>query len=175
MTSVIEQSEKRGPSIAMNSDKDSTPRPISRAKAWEESWPYLFGLVAGGLYSVSPLPLSPGLKDVFAATANTAGLFAAFFLTSAAILVTLKESWFKKRAVESGVYLVLIGYMLTAMGWSIATAVTATVGLLFDQAWKLWWYRGALAAWVFLVATTLGVSIRVLRIFTVLMKYIARE
>jgi hypothetical protein len=161
----------------MNSDRDSGPIQISRARAWEESWPYVSGLAVAGLYALIGyrIPLSPNLKDVFAAVVSMCGIFAAFFLTSASILVSLRDSWFKKRAVESGTYLALIGYMLTAMGWSIATAVATTAGLLFDGGWHLWWYRYALTAWAFLAATTFFVSVRVLRIFTVLMKYIARE
>lgn len=121
------------------------------------------------------MPLSYGLKDVFEAAANMAGIFAAFLLTSASILVTLKDSWFKRRAIESGVYVALIGYMLTAMGWSMVTAVATVAALVFDVTWNLWWYQYALACWIFIVVTTLGTSVRVLRIFTVLMKYIAQE
>jgi|ERR1017187_1371692 hypothetical protein len=176
MLSVTAQSEKPGREIETNFDSDSAPPQISKAKAWEESWPYVFGILAAGVCLLCHgFPIPSGIKDVFAAVVNTSGIFAAFFLTSASILVTLKDSWFKRRAMESGVYLALIGYMLTAMGWSIATAVTTTAALLFDGAWHLWWYQYALALWVFLVATTLGAAIRVLRIFTVLMKYIARE
>jgi len=161
----------------MNSERDSTPRQISRSKAREESWPYVVGCVAAAAYAIfgHRFPLSSGLRDVFSATANIAGIFAAFLLTSSSILVTLRDSWFKRRAIESGVYVTLIGYMLTAMGWSIATAVATIAALVFDATWHLWWYQYALVGWVFLIATTLGVSVRVLRIFTVLMKYIARE
>jgi hypothetical protein len=161
----------------MNSERDSTPRQISRSKAWEESWPYAIGVGAavGYAFFSRRFPVSPNLKDVFSATANIAGIFAAFLLTSSSILVTLRDSWFKRRAIESGVYVSLIGYMLTAMGWSIAAAVATVCGLVFDAAWNLWWYPYALIFWVFLITTTLAVSVRVLRIFTVLMKYIARE
>jgi hypothetical protein len=119
--------------------------------------------------------LSPGLRDVFSATANIAGIFAAFLLTSSSILVNLRDSWFKRPAIESRVYVTLIGYMLTAMGWSIATAVVSISGLVFDAVWHLWWYPYALICWMYLIATTFCMSVGVLRIFTVLMKYIARE
>lgn len=160
----------------MNSEIDSSQNQVSRAKAWQESWPYLMGAVVAATYSAlgHKLPLSPNLKDAFSAIAGVAGTFAAFFLASASILVTLRDSWFKRRSVESGVYLTLIGYMLTAMGWSLATAIIAIVGIFFDAAWHLWWYKYALAGLAFLLGTTLGVSIRVLRIFVVLMKYVAR-
>ena len=90
----------------MNSEDDSIQHPISRSKAWEESWPYVIGMIFGIAYAAfgRRLPLSYGLKDVFEAAANMAGIFAAFLLTSASILVTLKDSWFKRRAIESGVY-----------------------------------------------------------------------
>jgi hypothetical protein len=134
-------------------------------------------LVIAATYAVfgRRIPLSPTLKDAFVAVASLAGILAAFFLTSASILVTLRDSWFKRRAVESGVYLSLVRYMLTAMGWSLATAVITIVGLFFDAAWLLWWYRYALTGWAFLIGTTLGVSIRVLRIFALLMNYVARD
>lgn len=160
----------------MNSENDSGQNRIRRDKAWEESWPYVIGVVAAIAYAIGGrrILLSPNLKEALAAIAGVAGLFAAFFLTSASILVTLKDSWFTRRAIESGVYVALVGYMLTAMGWSLATAVITIIGIFFDVAWHLWWYRIALIGWTFLVATTLGVSIRVLRIFAVLMKYMAR-
>lgn len=177
MPTVIEPSEKHGLKIAMNSEPDSSRSPISRAKAWEESWPYVGGILAAGAYEFwgRALAVSPNLKDVFSAVVNVAALFAAFFLTSAAILVSLKDSWFKQRAIEAGTYVALVGYMLTAMGWSIATAVVTTLGLLLNFTWHIWWYEHALAAWLFVIVTTLGTSVRVLRIFSVLMQYISRE
>lgn len=177
MPIAIEQSVKRGSETAMNSGSDSVPRPISRARAWEESWPYLLGFGAAIVYGATGggLRVSPNLLEVFSSVVSIAGLFAAFFLASASILVTLSDSWFKRRAIESGVYFALIGYMLTAMGWNIATAVFTTAAMFFDSAWHLWWYHYALTVWCFLLMTTLGVSLRVLRIFAVLMKYIARH
>ena len=50
---------------------------------------------------------------------------------SAFILVSLRDCWFRRRTVESGAYFAPVGYLLTAMGWSLATAITAnaaTVG-----------------------------------------------
>jgi hypothetical protein len=160
----------------MNSEEDSRHNQPSRAKAWEESWPYVISLVAPLAYAIlgHKNSFSPNLKDALIAVAGLAGILAAFFLTSASILVTLQDSWFKKRAVESGVYLALVGYLLTAMGWSLATAVITIAGILFDATWHLWWYRYALIGWVYLISTTLCVSIRVLRIFGALMKYMAR-
>lgn len=176
MPTATEQSEKHGSEIAMNSETDSGQKPISRAKAWEESWPYVVGFAAGAVYAVfgRRMPLSPNLKDAFVAVAGVAGTFAAFFIASASILVTLADSWFKRRAVESGVYLSLIGYLLTAMGWNLATAVISIALVFFEAAWHLWWYDFAFTGWAFLLGTTLGVSVRVLRIFAVLMKYMAR-
>src|SRR5579864_7423846 len=114
MLTVTEQSEKRGSETAMNSETGSGQTQISRAKAWEESWPYLTGLlVMSGYALVEPrIPVSPNLKDALIAVSALAGILAGFFLASAAILVTLKDSWFMKRAVESGVYISLIGYLL---------------------------------------------------------------
>jgi hypothetical protein len=175
MPNVIEQSEKHGSEIATNSETGSGPIQISRAKAWEETWPYLVGVVAGAAYATfgRRVALSPNLKDAFIAVAGVSGTFAAFFIAAASILVTLGDSWFKRRAVESGVYLSLVGYLLTAMGWSLATAVFSITLIFFDASWRLWWYDYAFTGWAFLLGTTLGVSIRVLRIFGLLMKYIA--
>jgi hypothetical protein len=160
----------------MNSEIDSGQSQISRSKAWEETWPYCLGLVVGVVYGTygRRIPLSPNLKDGFIAVAGLAGLFAAFFLTSASILVSLKDSWLKRRTIESGAYFSLVGYLLTAMGWSLATAIVTIGAIFLDGAARLWWYHYALTAWACLLSVTLGVSIRVLRIFSVLMKYIAR-
>jgi hypothetical protein len=109
------------------------------------------------------------------AVAGIAGIFAAFFLTSASIMVTLRDSWFLRRAMESGVYKSLVGYLLTAMGWSLAVAVVTIAGIFFDASWNLWWYRYALIGWAFMLATMLGLSARVLLIFASFLKYTARH
>jgi hypothetical protein len=177
MPIAIEPSKKRGSNTAMNFAQGSDPIQISRAKAWQDSWPYILGCGVGLAYECfgSHLPFSPNLKDVFSAIISVAGLAAAFFLTSASILVSLKDSWFKQRAKEAGTYNALIGYMLTAMGWSLVLAVCTAGALLFDVKWNLPWYRHALAAWILIAVTTLGLAVRVLKLFSLLMKYIAEE
>src|SRR5690348_10889960 len=109
MPTATEQSGTHGPPIVMNSVQDSGQGKISRAKAWEESWPYFTGLLVTSGYALveNRIPISPNLKDALIALSALAGILAGFFLASAAILVTLKDSWFMKRAVESGVYISL--------------------------------------------------------------------
>lgn len=96
-------------------------------------------------------------------------------LATASILVTVSNSWYMQRAKESGVYTNLIRYLLTAMGWCLATAVFSNLGIVYNPQRKLFWYPIAVTLWVFVAATALGTTIRVLQLFSKLFQFIAKE
>ena len=51
----------------------------------------------------------------------------------------------------------------------------STAGLAFDPRWNLAWYPYGITLWVFVISTALGVTIRVIRIFLLLLRLIASE
>lgn len=99
-------------------------------------------------------------------------------LAAASILVTVKDresSWYVKRAREAGVYDSLIRYLLVAMAWCLSVSVISVAGLAYDPRWNLDWYPYAATVWVFLATAALGTTIRVIRLFLLLLRLIASE
>jgi hypothetical protein len=98
-----------------------------------------------------------------------------FLLTSAAILVGIKGSWYKQRAKEAGVYLSLVKRIFTAMWWSLAATLLSIAGLFYDVVWNLPWYRAAIAFWLFCAVVALCTTTRAIRLFAKLFVLIAEE
>ncbi len=83
------------------------------------------------------------MKDIFSASASAAGVFAGFMLAAAAILASIGDRPFIRRAKRAGVYTALIGFLFVAMRWSIATVALSISALILNPDWYLKWHAGA--------------------------------
>jgi hypothetical protein len=120
-------------------------------------------------------PVGPAFRDVLSATIGTGAAMAGFMLTAASILASMRESWYLQRAREAGVYASLIRYLLVAMSWCLAAAFVSGIGLAYRPEWKLSWYPQAVTAWIFLAICASGATVRVIRIFALLLRLISME
>lgn len=181
MTTATTQSSKPGAGITPNSeDASRTPR-MTRGKAIERAWPYVTATAAAMFYLFVwrfRHSLPPNFRDVLAPVVSFGASTAGFMLASASILVTVRDrdsSWYVRRAKESGVYASLLRQLVVTMAWCLTASVISMVGLAFDPRWNLAWYPYGITLWVFVISTALGVTIRVIRIFLLLLRLIASE
>jgi hypothetical protein len=154
---------------------------MTRGKAVEKVWPYIVAIIALIVYLFywQPThPLQPNLRDVLTPMVSFGASLAGFMLAAASILITVRDresSWYVKRAKEAGVYASLIRYLLVAMTWCLTTSVMSVAGLAYDPRWNLWWYPYATTLWLFTATVALGTTVRVIRIFTLLIRLVASE
>lgn len=177
MLTDTEPSPKLGENIERNYEPDSIQSRVTWGLAFERAWPYLVAILATTLYLIFGVrrPLVSGTKDVLATSVGFAGAISGFLFAAAAILVTVSNSWFMRRAKEAGLYTRLIQYLFTAVAWCLVVAVLGCILSYFDVSWRLFWYPYAAGAWIFSASLAMSCLIRALRIFVQLMKYIANE
>jgi hypothetical protein len=150
---------------------------LNRRQAVEVVWPYVVGIVSASIIALlsSRLRVPREIKEVFEYTASTAGVFAGFMLAAASILASIGDRPFIRQARRAGVYASLIGHLFTAMRWSIGVAVLSLPAILFDPQWRLPWYGVGIWVWAFVAFTALSASIRALRTFTKMMRYVSDD
>ncbi|HEX3747051.1 MAG TPA: hypothetical protein VHW09_24110 [Bryobacteraceae bacterium] len=151
---------------------------MTRRRAVENAWPYLAGVSVSAAYYLLWAPHHPipaGVRDVLSASSRAASSLFGFLLATGSILVGIKNSWYKVRAKESGVYFSLVKRMFSAMWWCLVSTVLSIIGLSFDVSWKLSWYPMALAVWLLCVVTALATTIRSIGLFAKLFALIAEE
>jgi hypothetical protein len=100
MLNATDQSPKRSNASAQTFEGDT----LSRGKAVETAWPYLAGAFTAlahywvwGRWHAVPLTF----RDTLSTAVGLSGAVFGFLLASAAILVTLRRSWYLKRAREA--------------------------------------------------------------------------
>jgi hypothetical protein len=139
-------------------------------------WPYVVAFIAALLmWKYGKDSITPNVKDLLSTTGGIGASIAGFLLTAASILVTIRGSWFLKRAKQAGVYESLVRNLIVAVCWALAIAVLSAVGLLFDPRWNLSWYGIASAIWCFGAVSAVGTTIRVIRTFSKLLTLISGE
>jgi hypothetical protein len=99
----------------------------------------------------------------------------AFMGAAAGILIAVSGSQFIKQLKQAGAYGVIVQYMLTSAGWSIASAVISVASLGPSWSSPQWWQPYVITVWLFIAATALGTLVRVLLLFSKIMRCIADD
>src|ERR1700722_17030547 len=97
----------------------------------ERHYPWLGGLISGALcyLLLRHWTILPGTKDLLVGFLNVAAILTGFLLTANSILLSIDEKWIIRRSKEAGAYEMLVGYLVSATYWWLATALLSAVGV----------------------------------------------
>lgn len=180
MSIVMEPSSPHLSGLEQSFDSDSGGKHrLSRGRAVQHVWPYALSLsiaAASYFFWARSHPLFATFREVLNNVVSLAGAVFGFLLASAAILVGIRESWYLARAKQEGVYSSVVRNLFIAMSWCLAAAVLSIIcGYLDFPANRGPFYQAGATAWLFVSVTALCVTIRVLQIFSKLMRLISTE
>jgi hypothetical protein len=149
---------------------------LTESRAFQKIWPYCGSLVVAYLvWRYARHLLTSNFREALSSTVAMGASLSGFLLAAVSILVTIRGSWYLKRAKQAGVYESIVHNLIVAVSWCLTIAILSTVGLLFDPRWNLPWYGVALSIWTFVAVTAIGTTIRVVRTFSKFLKLIATE
>lgn len=138
-------------------------------------YPHVIAVIAavGYLYLNYKYPqhtLPKNLKDLLTASATINSIVVGFLATAKATLLSISGGRAIKFMKSGGKYNVLIEYFMTAVHYSILTAVTSALMLLFNFE-KLPPYAAYfICFWVFLSVGSLFSGYRIIRLYSTILR-----
>lgn len=102
-----------------------------------------------------------------------------FLVTAKSILLSINDKWIVQRSREAGAYEMLIGYMISATYWWLAAAIASALGIAVTPSLPLPEWQRPIAAilfscWTFVAMTACLSALRVLTIFSVILRSLSR-
>ncbi len=131
---------------------------------FENTYPYLFGLLAGFIWWESGINF-PSSDAIISSTLSVAGIFVGFLATSKAILISMNSPLINELK-SSGYINELVSYIGQAIWLNLAFCTLDVVGYFADQ--TAVWYG---VTWVTLSVASLMAFIRVTHIMLKIFKY----
>lgn len=132
----------------------------------EKFYPLFLGIIASIIYYIffKGCPLSIRLKDILLATVNISAIAVGFLAASQSIILTMHGRRVIRQAKTSGLYNMLVKYMIFATYSCFFLAVLSAVGLLLDLDHQANWYHWAFLVWLLLGVTSFFSFYRVIRL-----------
>ncbi len=146
----------------------------------ERHYPWFIGFVAGvGFWWLNGGWIPPGLKDLLSGFLNVASIVVGFLVTAKSILLSIDHKWIIQRSKESGAYGMLVGYIVSATYWWLASALLSAVGVAIIPPdpladWQQPIAVGLFSGWLFVSVTSALGTIRVLSIYSKILKSISK-
>lgn len=146
----------------------------------ERHYPWLGGLVSAGvcywLLRTSTIP--PGTKDLLASFLNVAAIMIGFLVTAKSILLSIDDKWIIQRSKEAGAYEMLVSYLVAATYWWLITALLSALGVaLVPPTLQDWQHIIAVrlfSFWIFAASTAILTALRVLTIYSSILRSVSR-
>jgi hypothetical protein len=135
----------------------------------ERWYPLAAGLAVAAVYYFfyRSWTITDAVLNLLLAIVSIAAIAVGFLATAKSILISIDDKLIIQRLKRVGYYKILIGYLLSAVWWSLGLSVFSALCLLID--WKdaagAWWNRPVLALWVCVLVTSLLACARVIYIF----------
>ena len=149
------------------------PAPLER---W---YPYITSVIVTIVYFYFHrfIDIPSNARDLFPVVISISAIAVGFLMTAKSILLSIDQRRVIKGLKQGGVYADLVGYLVSAVNWSFGTTIVTALGMLLNLhqkpgGWVFYFYTGA---WVFITATATVCCLRVIRIFSKILKQIAQE
>lgn len=147
---------------------------ITEAKL-DEIYPHLLALVIAGAYlylnfKFPQYTLPKNLKDLLTASATINSIVVGFLATAKATLLSISSSKSIKWMKTGGQYQTLIAYFMTAVHYSILTAIVSALMLLFNFDKLPPFAAYFVGLWVFLSVGSLCSGYRIIRLYSTILR-----
>jgi len=136
---------------------------------------WITAVVAVGVWLAAKVDVPPNLSELLSVVVGMASIAAGFLFTTGSILLAIDKRWIIQRGKELGAYQNLIDYLLEATKWCLLLAVVSTAGVAFQVDCHASWVRWGFSCWLFLAVGSLVATVRVLRIFSIVLRAVSRE
>lgn len=147
---------------------------LSEAKL-DEIYPHVIALVVAGAYlflnyMYPQYTLPKNLKDLLTASATINSIVVGFLATAKATLLSISGGRAIKWMKAGGQYQTLIAYFMTAVHYSIVTAVVSALMLLFNFDKLPPFAAYFVCFWVFLSVGSLFSGYRIIRLYSTILR-----
>lgn len=148
---------------------------IMTEQTWDKIYPHLAAFLGVGAYLLLNYyfpqhSLPKNLKDLFAASASISSIVVGFLATAKATLLSISSGRSIKWMKSGGQYQILISYFMTAVHYSILTAVVSALLLLLNFE-KLPPYAAYFVClWILLAVGSLFSGYRIIRLYSTILK-----
>jgi len=141
----------------------------------DKAYPHLFAIIAAGAYLylnyIYPQHTLPkNLKDLLTASATINSIVVGFLATAKATLLSISGGRAIKWMKTGGQYQTLIAYFMTAVHYSIVTAVVSALMLLFNFDKLPPFAAYFVCFWVFLSVGSLCSGYRIIRLYSTILR-----
>lgn len=145
----------------------------------ERWYPYTLSLVITTfyLYFHRLIDVTSTAKALFPVVTSISAIAVGFLLTAQSIILSMDERSVIKGLKQGGVYGHMVGYVVIAVNWSFVTTIVTGTGMVLSLHVNAsgWMFSFIFAGiWVFITATAVMCCYRVIRIFSAILKQIAR-
>lgn len=139
------------------------------------AYPHLIAVLAAGVYlylnyRYPQYTLPKNLKDLLTASATINSIVVGFLATAKATLLSISGGRAIKFMKSGGQYNALIAYFMTAVHYSIVTAVVSALMLLFNFDNLPPFAAYFVCFWVFLSVGSLFSGYRIIRLYSTILK-----
>lgn len=141
----------------------------------DKVYPHALAVLAAAGYAVvcwyyPKYALPKNMKDLLTASATISSIVVGFLATAKATLLSISHSKSVKWMKQGNQYQTLIDYFMTAVHYSIFTAVLSALMLLFDFSNLPQYARYFVGLWIFLSVGSLSSGYRIILLYASILR-----
>lgn len=129
------------------------------------------------LYFHQVIDVTSTAKALFPVVTSISAIAVGFLLAAQSIILSIDERSVIKSLKQAGVYGHLVGYVVKAVNWSFVTTIVTGTGMVLSLHVNAsgWMFSVVFTGlWVFITATAVMCCYRVIRIFSKILRQLAK-